>query len=498
LRLEDCLLTEQPGILKEFFGSRTGYLPEGSVLLFGSLSHLAMRGLESYAEETVRAYKVFSNMLKSGCSVAHVVYVPLGGIQSDGLIRDLYDLDSWLRSGIISTAASLPASRECFWRLAVEEYPVRSKENNMEHALFMPESLTKSNKIRIVSGATSNLLPDSIGPVSENFEKELISCILNEISETYAIEVDRNPALNRCSDDQVFYNKDTNDDRIFVVGASHTTRLVGGLAEKGFNVVSFAKGGWKINDETVADMVTKLKSYGAEMGDIILIDQLSNNVFCGTDSDGNHCDPVNIEGGWHITGNLCVRAKPYVKASRSKCRKIMDACPDAKIIFLAPIPQYILSPCCADPEHITNFTDPDYVRDISGELEKVEELLDALAQSCLAPSLVLSFRAVAADPESLLPDLTVIGNPIWQDGDPVHAAASLYAALVAAIHSGVEELGAGVPAAPKRPRLESIVVRSKNFAYSDPVSKPARPQGWSSGTLPEKAKERAPRGRGRG
>jgi hypothetical protein len=157
----------------------------------------------------------------------------------------------------------------------------------------------------------------------------------------------------------------------------------------------------------------------------------------------------------------------------------MDACPEAKIIFLAPIPRYILSPCCADSEHVTNFSDPDYVRDISGELEKVEELLDALAQSCLSPSLVLSCRAVADDPESPLPDLTVSGNPFWQDGDPVHAAASVYAALVAAIHSGVEELGAGVPAAPKRPRLESIVVRSKNFAYSDPVSKPARPQGWS-------------------
>jgi hypothetical protein len=32
LRLEDCLLSEQPGILKEFFGTRSRYLPEGSML----------------------------------------------------------------------------------------------------------------------------------------------------------------------------------------------------------------------------------------------------------------------------------------------------------------------------------------------------------------------------------------------------------------------------------------------------------------------------------
>jgi hypothetical protein len=34
LRLEDCLLSEQPGVLKEFFGNRTGYLPEGSAVFW--------------------------------------------------------------------------------------------------------------------------------------------------------------------------------------------------------------------------------------------------------------------------------------------------------------------------------------------------------------------------------------------------------------------------------------------------------------------------------
>jgi hypothetical protein len=66
LRLEDCMLNKQPGILKEFFSNRQGYLPQGSLLLFGSLSHLAARGLESYAEETVKTFKAFANMLNQG------------------------------------------------------------------------------------------------------------------------------------------------------------------------------------------------------------------------------------------------------------------------------------------------------------------------------------------------------------------------------------------------------------------------------------------------
>jgi hypothetical protein len=78
LRLEDCLLSEQPGILKEFFGNRSGYLPEGSMLCFGSLSHLTMRGLETYADEVVKTFKVFSIRLSAGCIVAHTVLLPLG------------------------------------------------------------------------------------------------------------------------------------------------------------------------------------------------------------------------------------------------------------------------------------------------------------------------------------------------------------------------------------------------------------------------------------
>jgi hypothetical protein len=78
LRLEDGLLSEQPGILKEFFGNRSRYLPEGSMLCFGSLSHLTMRGLETYADEVVKTFKVFSIRLSAGCIVAHTVLLPLG------------------------------------------------------------------------------------------------------------------------------------------------------------------------------------------------------------------------------------------------------------------------------------------------------------------------------------------------------------------------------------------------------------------------------------
>jgi hypothetical protein len=148
LRLEDCYLSELPGVLKEFFGNRTRYLPEGSLLMYGSLSHLIARGPENYAEEAVKMGKVFSNMLHRSCSITHTVFLPLGGVGSPGIIRDMYDIDCWLKSGSVTSSFSLPATRSAVWEVFREENNI-VEQPDIHHAdrtLYMPESLTKAKR----------------------------------------------------------------------------------------------------------------------------------------------------------------------------------------------------------------------------------------------------------------------------------------------------------------------------------------------------------------
>jgi hypothetical protein len=289
LRLEDCLLSEQPGILKEFFGARAGYLPEGSELFFGLLSHLALRGLENYAEETVKMLKVFSNMLKSGCSVAHVVLVPLGSVPSAGLVRDLYDLDSWLRSGVVSNLMSLPASREALWRMLehANKIMLSVQAANAERVMYMLENIKTSSKIHMISGEIENL-PASISPMTEKDKQHVMEQTMREIADTYAIDINKYPNLSRCNGAPVFDDDSSSDARIFVIGASHAVRLVGGLAEKGLNIINLAKAGWKFDDETSCEIGQKLQNYGAGKDDCLIIDPLSNSIFCGSDSDSKH------------------------------------------------------------------------------------------------------------------------------------------------------------------------------------------------------------------
>jgi hypothetical protein len=490
VRLEDCLLSEQPGLLKEFFGNRTGYLPEGSVLMFGSVSHLAARGLENYTEEVVKIFKVLNNMLARGCNVIHMVPVPLGGIKSANLIRDLYDLDCWLRNSV-SNLQALTGSRECFWNIVSQENACTGKTGSGERILFLPESVDKSNRIRTVSGEITDSLPDTIDKISESGEKRLIQCIMTEIVENYAVDVDPYPSLERCSGDQAFADSASEASRLIVIGASHATRLVGGLAEYGQDVINLAKPGWSIDEDAVADISVKLKKLNPNDSDILIFDPVSNDTFCGTDKKGNHIDPVKMGGSWHVQGQLSIRPKSYIKNTLKMCDEIVNAAGNAKLILLLPLPRYIKGSCCPDPDHVTNLNSPDFVDDISGGLEMVEEVLHSWLQSLERPSTLLHYRSVIDVPDAPLTDLQLDGSPLWSMGDNVHCAPAVYEAIAQAIIGAVADLNEATEQPAKRQRMESVVVRSAR-EHNLPHERPVRPPGWSSGVLPDRPR----RGRG--
>jgi hypothetical protein len=178
-----------------------------------------------------------------------------------------------------------------------------------------------------------------------------------EIKDCHAIDVNKNPHLDRCSSDFVFCdNTGTGTGtRIFAIGASHVTRIIGGLAECGIDVVNLAKPGWSLTDSSASEIRSKLRNMNVTASDILLIDPLSNSVFCGTEADSNHIDAVKIDRGWHIRGDLNVRSKSYLKTILGHLKKITDSAPDCKIVMLAPVPRYLHAKCCSDPEHVRNF-----------------------------------------------------------------------------------------------------------------------------------------------
>jgi hypothetical protein len=468
-------------MLKEFFGGISGYLPEGSIVLFGSLSHLARRGIENYAEECVKTKKVILNMIPKSCVISHAVLVPLGGCGGEALVRDLYDLDSWIRGGGRDGDA-LPDSRAKFWKIALDDMDADRGNLNGTRVLFMPESMSNSNKKRTVAGILHVNLPARISAISAEDEGELIHTMMHEINDTYAMNLDEHPILDRSSGSDM-HDMNSSCGRIFVIGASHAKKMVGGLEILNMDIIDLSRPGWKADPESLDDIAAKLTNYNLCDSDTIVIDILSNSVVCGTGNRGKIVEPIKIDGEWHIPGSLTFEPKTVLKSTLSEAADKVFAGKCPKLICITPLPRYVTEKCCDSPDHIQNFSGNDFFSDINQNSDEVEELISGWAQSINSRSEVLNFRMVADDPEQELPDLTVHGVQMWAPGDPVHGSGSYYremATLVSeTIRSTVYDDGESLPPS-KRLRLESVIV--KREGESKRVRKSSA--SWSTGKLP--------------
>jgi len=122
IRVEDSELWE----LEEVFYDRFkcfckphGSLPSGSLVLVGSMSHLAKNGLNFYAPILVETMTRMAGKVGPGVNVIPFVPVPIGGIGSETLARDMMDLDSWIVSTGAGQATGLPDTRDAFWRMVL-------------------------------------------------------------------------------------------------------------------------------------------------------------------------------------------------------------------------------------------------------------------------------------------------------------------------------------------------------------------------------------------
>jgi hypothetical protein len=111
IRVEDGRLFKIENVFKDIFKqflAPLGRLPVGSVVLVGSLAHLARYGLESYSIDLVKT--VLSILAVVGADVVPYVPIPLGGVVDADLVRAVFDLDSSIKSGPGVAARCCPRS----------------------------------------------------------------------------------------------------------------------------------------------------------------------------------------------------------------------------------------------------------------------------------------------------------------------------------------------------------------------------------------------------
>jgi hypothetical protein len=311
-------------------------------------------------------------------------------------------------------------------------------------------------------------------------KKSVIETLCRKINENYALNIEENPMLTRCS--ETTKSSGTGTGRIFAIGGSHIARLVGGLVCHDYEIINLSRPGWVADPESIAECESKLRAYNLNEDDTVICDLLSNSIFCGTDGKGNPSDPVKIGGIWHVVGDLTIRPKSVLKNILQSCGDIFGS-KNPHVICLVPVPWYIVAKCCPDREHIKNYTETDYSQDIESGLELAEDLLTGWSQNITSRADIINFRSVTDDPEQLLQDLRFEDEPIWAEEDPVHCSPRVYSAMAGSIADMLSNVFAESDAEPaaKRQRLESVVVQRSGAASNAAPSRSTA--SWSTGSL---------------
>jgi hypothetical protein len=508
--VEDCELWELEEVFTDRFKAFCkphGNLPSGSVILVGSMSHLAKNGLNFYAPKLVETMTRLAGRVGPGINVIPLLPIPVGGIGSETLLRDMMDLDCWIVSTGAGQATGLPDSRDAFWRVVREEGMGGRRVYTSSAPLSLPGGI-KNPRIRpFMSGAYAGTIPAEILPLEPEAERALVGSLLHELNEKFCVNLDPNPSLDRSIPPPPTAH---NTGRTVFIGGSNLGRIAKAAAENGHMVVDLTVKGWIPRSGKIDKMCETLQKLKLTEIDTVVIDSMSNTAFLGTDEDGL---PIPAEksvadGRHHLTGDLQLAPPSAFKSTMKLVEKIISNTGGASILLTVPLPRYVTAACCDDITHVSNRQDPDFLREISGSEKSLSDA--AAAGELTADAKILNMIEFFGPLESPLQELsTVDGTSIWA-GDGVHLTSN--ATRVAATKLMKTINGGSEPQEPatKRARLESVIpVRASPSTATKaappappPAPKPVPPPLWLSGHLPANQRgssnQRGQRGQPRG
>ena len=492
IRVEDGTLSEIHSLFRDIFRGYirpAGTLPPGSIILIGSVSHLAQTGLQQYAEDLTRTLSILGSEVGPGVTTAPYVPVPLGGLVAEDLIRDLMDFDTWLLGSGLGDLQTLPATRDRFWEtvgnvsnVVVEGGP---------RSLFLPASIRNPRKQRFVSGAIYH--PATLDPLKEEEEAGIVSCLLKEVSGLLSLKLDLSPAFARGG---VSPTSGPTRNRIAFLGASHTQRL-SALAASSDDFNSILLPRWAPDESKVVKVVAALENLSLGEDDYMIVDIFSNTAFMGTDERGIPMLPEKGEDGrFHITGSLEVAPQSILKRSMALCSPILAAA-KAKVVFMLPVLRYLTSGCCADSEHITNREDADYPMIVASAGESVKRVLEAEITKRGLAATIFSPMAAFDTADNAAATVSSSGLSIWGRADGVHLTETAYRDILTHL---VEHIRSTCKEDNTRRRLASIVPVKPASGANTIATIPQTP-AWMSGEADMARgrggwRGRGPRGRG--
>jgi len=238
-----------------------------------------------------------------------------------------------------------------------------------------------------------------------------------------------------------------------VVGSSNSKRLTTALESRDIKVGYVTTTNWKPSPLAVETVEGHIKTAVAVEAPVtVVFEILDNLVYLGRNQDGTTQLPKRDEQGvYHVGGELVVAEKEVQYNLYKAVRPLLMAAGSKPIVIITPFPRYLLSPCCSDPSHVTNFREDGYTDKVMASLDDMRNNY----RSFLFTDRIR--RASVINPAPLMEEGPV--SELWED--PVHPKAEIFNQLADLVIQSSDRL-----------------VGKRKSEEEDNLSRPAR-GGWS-------------------
>jgi len=405
------------------------------------------------------------------------VPIPLAGITSDELLRDMIDLDSWIIGSGLGDLYTLHATRALFWDTLGLDASVLIDGGS--RTLFLPANAKNPRKYRFMSGSICP--PASLDPVGEDKEAVIITSLIGELSALLSRKLDPNPDFARGG---AAPTCELATRRVAYLGASHTKRM---------SALAVASGGttgtllprWASDRNTVTSIAEVVADLNLGKNDVLVADIFSNMAFMGTSEDGLAAWPFRGEDGvYHIQGSLEIASLSLLKKNLMASLPVLEAAKAAKIVLCLPIPRYVTNSCCGDPTHIANLDEEEFQAVVAGAATAVRAVIEGELPKANWDYSIFDPMSAFEEADSLAETVSSAGLSVWGVEDGVHLTNTAYKDVHGCLNNHIGQLAP--TDGPGRRRLDSIVPTARPTPAAPIVQTPAwikgeeRP-GWNRG-----------------
>jgi len=143
---------------------------------------------------------------------------------------------------------------------------------------------------------------------------------------------------------------------------------------------------------------------------------MDNAVYQVVSESGDVIQPERDERGvYHVTEYLDLIPIEKLKELLSLVKEILKVCTPFRVIFLGPLPRYLVIPCCTRVLHLRNQSHPNFADILTDELSLIEDEI----QKYFADSSVQFVRA-----RDIFGTQNLFLKSSWKDG--VHLRKEMY------------------------------------------------------------------------